>query len=224
MTENYQVSVVLFSFSTSSHICGNTVIGKHRLTPCLDAFFKYFAAISRSLRYIQPSHYLFRVECVSALMNTNIEKYESGRFEAGGYKWWVYFQSPFLYLFFFFLSFSHEFFFPFFFFHICRRLCIYPNGNTKSNGKGYISLYLAIAETKKLPLGWEVNVNFKLFVFNHKHDQYLTVQGRILTNLFAIFFYNRGCPNSGQLACTFTNLMEPEVNYFNGFRTRTGDH
>ena len=96
----------------------NTVFGKHRLTPCLDAFFKYFAAISRSLRYIQPSHYLFRVECVSALMNTNIEKYESGRFEAGGYKWWVYFQSPFLYLFFFFLSFSHEFFFPFFFLHL----------------------------------------------------------------------------------------------------------
>ncbi|XP_034681948.1 uncharacterized protein LOC117911654 [Vitis riparia] len=85
-----------------------------------DLTFTFQPAISRTLRYIQPSDYLFRVECVSSLMNTNIEKYESGKFEAGGYKW--------------------------------------------------------IADTKKLPLGWEVNVNFKLFVFNHKHDQYLTVQ------------------------------------------------
>ncbi|RVW31322.1 Ubiquitin carboxyl-terminal hydrolase 12 [Vitis vinifera] len=108
-----------------------------------DLTFTFQPAISRTLRYIQPSDYLFRVECVSSLMNTNIEKYESGKFEAGGYKW---------------------------------RLCLYPNGNIKSNGKGYISLYLAIADTKMLPLGWEVNVNFKLFVFNHKHDQYLTVQ------------------------------------------------
>ncbi|CBI22432.3 unnamed protein product, partial [Vitis vinifera] len=109
----------------------------------LQIVIKEIITISRTLRYIQPSDYLFRVECVSSLMNTNIEKYESGKFEAGGYKW---------------------------------RLCLYPNGNIKSNGKGYISLYLAIADTKMLPLGWEVNVNFKLFVFNHKHDQYLTVQ------------------------------------------------
>lgn len=90
----------------------------------------------------------------------------------------------------FFLSFFSPLKF-FSFFNIFRRLCLYPNGNIKSNGKGYISLYLAIADTKKLPLGWEVNVNFKLFVFNHKHDQYLTVQGRIFskwTNLFTILW------------------------------------
>ena len=75
--------------------------------------FEYFAAISRTLRYIQPSDYLFRVECVSSLMNTNIEKYESGKFEAGGYKWWVYFESPFQLLFSFFLSFPHLNFFLF---------------------------------------------------------------------------------------------------------------
>ncbi|RVW82523.1 Ubiquitin carboxyl-terminal hydrolase 12 [Vitis vinifera] len=56
------------------------------------------------------------------------------------------------------------------------RLCIYPNGNKKSDGEGHISLYLEISDPQKLPLGWEVTVNFKLFVFNHIHEKYLTVQ------------------------------------------------
>ncbi|XP_028055708.1 uncharacterized protein LOC114259872 [Camellia sinensis] len=99
------------------------------------------------------------------------ESYESDIFEANGYKW---------------------------------RLYLYPNGDEKRNGKVlhcfqiysfcellhithgiyiciyiaicYISLYLVIAETIKLPLGWEVNVNFKLFVYNQIQDKYLTIQ------------------------------------------------
>ncbi|KAF4381086.1 hypothetical protein F8388_012008 [Cannabis sativa] len=39
------------------------------------------------------------------------------------------------------------------------RLSFYPNGD------------------KSLPSGWEVNVNFTLLVYNHKHDNYLTFQG-----------------------------------------------
>ncbi|KAL6347112.1 hypothetical protein AAG906_012363 [Vitis piasezkii] len=100
-------------------------------------------SISRTLRSIQPAHYLFRVESLSVLLNTDTEKYESGSFEVGGYKW---------------------------------RLCIYPNGNKKSDGEGHISLYLEISDAQNLPLGWEVTVNFKLFVFNHIHEKYLTVQ------------------------------------------------
>ena len=42
-------------------------------------------AISRTLRSIQPAHYLFRVESLSVLLNTDTEKYESGSFEVGGY-------------------------------------------------------------------------------------------------------------------------------------------
>ena len=57
-------------------------------------------AISRTLRSIQPAHYLFKVESLSVLLNTDIEKYESGSFEVGGYKWWVYFESSFLPFFF----------------------------------------------------------------------------------------------------------------------------
>ncbi|KAE9448433.1 hypothetical protein C3L33_19663, partial [Rhododendron williamsianum] len=55
-------------------------------------------------------------------------------------------------------------------------LCFYPNGNKKRNGDGHISLYLVIRDTDKLPQGWEVNVQFKFFVFDHTRDKYLTIQ------------------------------------------------
>ncbi|KAH7522736.1 hypothetical protein FEM48_Zijuj07G0170100 [Ziziphus jujuba var. spinosa] len=55
------------------------------------------------------------------------------------------------------------------------RLSFYPNG--KNNGNDYISLYLEIAETDIYPSGWEVNVNFKLFVYDQIRDKYLTIQG-----------------------------------------------
>ncbi|KAI7990218.1 Ubiquitin carboxyl-terminal hydrolase 12 [Camellia lanceoleosa] len=56
------------------------------------------------------------------------------------------------------------------------ELCLYPNGNKKGNGKDHISLYLVIKDTDNLPHGWEVNVQFKLFVFDHIRDKYLTIQ------------------------------------------------
>ncbi|XP_029128864.1 MATH domain and coiled-coil domain-containing protein At2g05420 [Cajanus cajan] len=99
--------------------------------------------VSRSERDLPPAHYLFKIESYSELMNTEVEKYETNVFEAGGYKW---------------------------------KLILYPNGNIKSNGSGYVSLYLAIADTQKFSNGWEVNVNFKLFVFDKKNDNYLTIQ------------------------------------------------
>ncbi|XP_059651082.1 MATH domain and coiled-coil domain-containing protein At2g01790-like [Cornus florida] len=101
------------------------------------------AEVTRSLRDVQPGDYLFKIESFSILLESDVEKYESNDFEAGGYKW---------------------------------RLSLYPNGNKKKNVKDHISLYLVIADTAKLPRGWEVNVNFKLFVFDHLHDKYLTIQ------------------------------------------------
>ncbi|CAK9181604.1 unnamed protein product, partial [Ilex paraguariensis] len=56
------------------------------------------------------------------------------------------------------------------------KLCLYPNGYEKENGKGHISLYLAILEADTLPFGWEVNVKFELFVYDHMRDKYLTLQ------------------------------------------------
>lgn len=55
-------------------------------------------------------------------------------------------------------------------------LSLYPRGDKERNGEEHISLYLAIADRDNLPLGWEVNVNFKLFVFDQIQDKYMTVQ------------------------------------------------
>ncbi|XP_062083634.1 uncharacterized protein LOC133790059 [Humulus lupulus] len=55
------------------------------------------------------------------------------------------------------------------------RLSFYPNGDKRFNtNNDHISLYLTICETGVLPS--EVNVIFILFVYNHMHDNYLTVQ------------------------------------------------
>ncbi|XAR72978.1 hypothetical protein NMG60_11019811 [Bertholletia excelsa] len=56
------------------------------------------------------------------------------------------------------------------------RLCLYPKGNKERNGNGCISLYLVIRDTHDLPHGWDVNVEFRLFVYNHIEDKYLTIQ------------------------------------------------
>ena len=63
------------------------------------------------------------------------------------------------------------------FISVSRRLELYPNGKKNSNGYGHISLYLAIAATDDLPLGWEVNVDIRFFVFDQIRDKYLSIQG-----------------------------------------------
>ncbi|XP_031126955.1 ubiquitin carboxyl-terminal hydrolase 12-like [Ipomoea triloba] len=55
------------------------------------------------------------------------------------------------------------------------KLCVYPKGK-KKNGDGYISLYLQIVDIDDYPVGWEVNVKFSFFVYDHVHDKYLVVQ------------------------------------------------
>ncbi|XP_059653035.1 ubiquitin C-terminal hydrolase 12-like isoform X2 [Cornus florida] len=98
------------------------------------------AEIKRTLRDVQPSHFIFKIESFSLLLETKTENYESDVFEAGGYNW---------------------------------KLSLYPNGNSKRNGKDHISLYLVIDNPS---CGLEVNVNFKLFVYDHIHDMYLTIE------------------------------------------------
>ncbi|XP_038695147.1 MATH domain and coiled-coil domain-containing protein At3g58410-like isoform X1 [Tripterygium wilfordii] len=55
-------------------------------------------------------------------------------------------------------------------------LAFYPTGNENMNGNDYISLYLVIENTEKLPAYWEVNVSFRLFLFDQIQDKYLTVE------------------------------------------------
>ncbi|XVE58687.1 hypothetical protein DITRI_Ditri04bG0188900 [Diplodiscus trichospermus] len=56
------------------------------------------------------------------------------------------------------------------------KLVLYPYGNEKRNGNGHISLFLAISDKNLfLSSGWEVNVTYTFFVFNHVHDNYLVI-------------------------------------------------
>ena len=70
----------------------------------------------------------------------------------------------------------------------CRRLSIYPKGNEKMNGSGHISIYVAIVDTEKYTLGWEIYVSFKLFLFDQIHDKFLTIQG-LLSLIVYIYIY-----------------------------------
>jgi hypothetical protein len=68
-----------------------------------------------------------------------------------------------------------------------RKLVLYPNGENNGNGKGHVSLYLAIAVTNDLPLGWEVNVNIRFFLFDQIRDKYLSIQGSAQNLVFIVY-------------------------------------
>lgn len=50
----------------------------------------YIAGISRFISDAPPAHYVVKVQLFSLLTKNSIEKYESGEFEAGGYKWYMH--------------------------------------------------------------------------------------------------------------------------------------
>ncbi|XP_050211202.1 uncharacterized protein LOC126661399 [Mercurialis annua] len=56
------------------------------------------------------------------------------------------------------------------------KLSVSPGGNKEKKGHGYVSLYLVLSESNKFTFNQEVNVNFKLFVYDHIRDNYWTVQ------------------------------------------------
>ncbi|CAK9163534.1 unnamed protein product [Ilex paraguariensis] len=101
------------------------------------------AEISKTLRDVPPSDYLFEIKSFSLLSKAEEKRFESRDFESCGYKW---------------------------------KLCLYPNGDEKRNGKDHISLYLAISATDTLPLNWEVNVKFDFLVYDRNLDKYRTIQ------------------------------------------------
>ncbi|XP_050211394.1 uncharacterized protein LOC126661582 [Mercurialis annua] len=57
-----------------------------------------------------------------------------------------------------------------------QKLSVYPGGNKEKNGDGYISLYLVLSKSNELTFNQEVNVYFKLFVYDYIRDSYWTVQ------------------------------------------------
>ncbi|KAH0993189.1 hypothetical protein GBA52_004672 [Prunus armeniaca] len=99
--------------------------------------------LSRSLSNSPPTHYTLTIESFSMLTENSVDTYESGEFDAGGYKW---------------------------------KLVVYPNGNTKKNVEDHISVYLKMAEANSLQTGWEVSVDFRLFLLDQNKGIYLVLQ------------------------------------------------
>ncbi|CAL5359402.1 unnamed protein product [Camellia sinensis] len=103
--------------------------------------------IARSLRDIPPAHYTLKIESFSELAQLLLDA------EVQNYESDIFEAGGYKW-----------------------KLCLHPNGDKETNGEGHISLYLVIAETSDLTLGWEVNVNFKLFVYDQIQDKYMTIQ------------------------------------------------
>ncbi|KAL7187940.1 hypothetical protein ACSBR1_037891 [Camellia fascicularis] len=103
--------------------------------------------VARSLRDIPPAHYTLKIESFSELAQLLLDA------EVQNYESDIFEAGGYKW-----------------------KLCLHPNGDKERNGEGHISLYLVIVETSDLPLGWEVNVNFKLFVYDQIQDKYMTIQ------------------------------------------------
>ena len=60
-----------------------------------------------------------------------------------------------------------------------RRLIVYPKGNEKDDGSGFISMYVEI-DSK---ITTEVFAELRFFVYNKKETKYFTIQGQLLLTM-----------------------------------------
>ena len=60
-----------------------------------------------------------------------------------------------------------------------RRLIVYPKGNEKDDGSGFISMYVEI-DSK---ITTEVFAELRFFVYNKKENKYFTIQGQLLLTM-----------------------------------------
>ncbi|PQM33535.1 MATH domain and coiled-coil domain-containing protein [Prunus yedoensis var. nudiflora] len=88
-----------------------------------------------------PIHYTLKIESFSLLKK--LYRFESGEFDAGGYRW---------------------------------KLVVYPKGYKKKNVEDHISVYLEMAGAESLETGWEVFVDFRLFLLDQNKGIYLVLQ------------------------------------------------
>ncbi|KAM5568594.1 MATH domain and coiled-coil domain-containing protein [Rosa sericea] len=79
------------------------------------------------------------------------------------------------------------------------KLVLYPNGNMRRNVGDHISIYLVIAGTDSLPTGWEVYVDFRLFLLD---------QNKRVYSVFEDAFTKQKCFNGAMLdAAGFDKLI-----------------
>ncbi|KAL7097621.1 hypothetical protein ACP275_10G156200 [Erythranthe tilingii] len=53
------------------------------------------------------------------------------------------------------------------------RLIIYPDGNESQDKGNHVSVYLTMADTSSLPVDWEIDAIFTIFLYNQISDKYL---------------------------------------------------
>jgi hypothetical protein len=136
----------------------------------------HFAGAVATVSDAPPIHYMVKIELFSSLGKNAVETYESGVFEAGGYKWYILLPVNMCLSLSFHLQ-PQSCFITSSYICIARKLVLYPNGNKSKNVKDYISLYLEMVDASSLPLGLEVNVIFRLFLLDQNKDSYLVIQG-----------------------------------------------
>lgn len=56
---------------------------------------------------------------------------------------------------------------------------MYPNGNKKDSGSGYLSLYVAIDNSTLVAAHQEVLADLRFYIFNNNERKYFTIQGSI---------------------------------------------
>ncbi|XP_052185490.1 uncharacterized protein LOC127797044 [Diospyros lotus] len=66
------------------------------------------------------------------------------------------------------------------------RLTIYPSGNKDRGGQGHISIFLTLADTSSLPVGWELHAIFNFFVYDQLRDKYFSLMDNQLRRFHAM--------------------------------------
>ncbi|KAJ9536857.1 hypothetical protein OSB04_029590 [Centaurea solstitialis] len=112
--------------------------------------------VLRSTSEAPPAHYILNIQQFSSLTKHNVERYESGQFEAGGYKWYFFCQT----------------YIP------VRGTEVGGSPKWQQDKKvgEFLSVYLAMAEPSSLPPGWEVYATFRIFLLDQNNDNYLKLE------------------------------------------------
>ncbi|KAH9685455.1 TRAF-like family protein [Citrus sinensis] len=130
-------------------------------------------AISREKRSLPPADYSLKIESFKLLSESTVESFESGVFKSGGYNWYAHLCMPASSL-----CIAYRIENECIILHLLiniykfNLLIIFNNG-----GKDHLSLYLKIDDSNPHSDGtWNVNVYYKLFVYDQLSNQYLVVQ------------------------------------------------
>ncbi|XP_004306376.1 PREDICTED: uncharacterized protein LOC101304505 [Fragaria vesca subsp. vesca] len=78
------------------------------------------------------------------------------------------------------------------------KLVIYPKGNKKKKVEDHISVYLQIAGANSLEMGWEVYVDFRLFLLDQSKNVYM---------VFEDAFTRKNCIHGAKLDVGFDKLV-----------------